>query len=328
MKKIIKRLSGFTIIELAVTSAIIVILAGALLLVVNPPELLRQSRDNQRITDLSNLSLYMSGLQGASLGTSSTVYVSIPDPAAISPAGNQCGSLGLPALPSGWTYHCAGPAYYQNTDGTGWIPVNLTGSSFGTLPVDPTGSAASGLYYTYTTNGTSNFDLTSSVESKKYGRGGSNDKTSSDGGKYADLYETGPSLALSPFDYAGGAGYVGGVSYNFSGFLPPIEDDDSGVYHLGRTLPIKFSLTDKNSNYVTSAVAHLVVTKVQDGIVGTTPVILATSTNDNGDLFRVSGSQYIYNLDTGQFTAGTWQIKAAIDNGSNYTVQVSFNSHD
>jgi type II secretory pathway pseudopilin PulG len=330
VKKIIKYISGFTIIELAVTSAVIIILAGVLILVVNPVELVKQSRDNQRLTSLSNLSLYMAGLQGG-LGSASTTYVSIPDPAANSSAGNQCQSLGLPALPSGWAYHCAGPSYYENTDGTGWIPANLTGSSFGTLPADPSNSGASGLYYTYTTDGATNFEFTAGVESKKYSEGGSDDKVASDAGKYADLYEIGPSLALTPIDYAGGAGYTGiptPPSYNFSGFEPPIQNDGSGVYHLGRTLPVKFSLTDTNGNPVTSAVTQLVVTKIQDGIVGTTPVTLATSTNDTGNLFRVSGTKYIYNLDTGQFTAGTWQIKAAIDNGSNHTVQVSFNSHD
>ncbi len=115
------------------------------------------------------------------------------------------------------------------------------------------------------------------------------------------------------------------VGYHFGGFLPPIKTDGSGIYNLGRTLPIKFQLTDASGNFVSTAVAQLVVTQVQSGIVGTIPVTLATSTNDTGNLFRYdsSGNQYIYNFDTGQLTGGTWQIKVVLDDGNSYAVLIS-----
>ena len=46
------------------------------------------------------------------MGTSSVIYVSIPDPAATSTAGDQCQGLGLPAAPTGYTYQCATSSTY------------------------------------------------------------------------------------------------------------------------------------------------------------------------------------------------------------------------
>lgn len=113
------------------------------------------------------------------------------------------------------------------------------------------------------------------------------------------------------------------IGYHFGGFLPPVEADGSGIYKLGRTLPIKFKLADTNGNLVSTAVAHLVVTNVQNGIVGTNPVDLATSTKDTGNFFRYADSQYIYNFDTSQLTTGTWQLQAVLDDGNNYNVLIS-----
>ena len=44
---------GFTLIELLIVIAIIAILAVVVVLVLNPAELLRQSRDSQRLSDIS-----------------------------------------------------------------------------------------------------------------------------------------------------------------------------------------------------------------------------------------------------------------------------------
>lgn len=114
------------------------------------------------------------------------------------------------------------------------------------------------------------------------------------------------------------------VIYNFSGFLSPIKSDGSGLYNLGRTLPIKFTLTDTDNNPITSATAHLVITNVQNGIIGTDPINLDTTVNDTGSYFRVSDNQYIYNLATSQLTSGTWQLKVLLDDGRSYAVLVSF----
>jgi prepilin-type N-terminal cleavage/methylation domain-containing protein len=206
-----KSRKAFTLIELLVVIAIIAILAVVVILTLNPVELLRQSRDSNRVSDMSTLSsalgLYSEDQSSAtnfSLGSSSIVYVSIPDPSATSTSGTNCASLGLPTLPSSYFYHCAASSTYRNVNGTGWIPVNLsnisTGSPLGSLPVDPANNSSSRLYYTYDTNGTT-YEVTSVMESQKYGVGGSNDVISSDGGPLASVYEKGSKLGLEPLDY-------------------------------------------------------------------------------------------------------------------------------
>ena len=157
-----KRKSGFTLIELLVVIAIIAILSVVVVLTLNPAEMLRRGRDSNRLSDLATFQSAMNiytedrAILGSSLGlgTSSVIYVSIPDPTAATAAGSDCSSLGFPA---GGTYHCAGPSYFRKTDGTGWVPVNLagvtTGVPLGQLPVDPTDASSSGEYYEYTTDG-------------------------------------------------------------------------------------------------------------------------------------------------------------------------------
>jgi len=89
---------SFTLIELLVVIAILAILTVAVVLVLNPMEFIRQSRDSARLTDLSTLNkaLVLYQVDGkTSFGSSSVVYVSIPD------STSTCGNLGLPLLPSG-----------------------------------------------------------------------------------------------------------------------------------------------------------------------------------------------------------------------------------
>src|ERR1700719_2922177 len=92
-----KSKKGFTLIELLVVIAIIAILSVVVVLTLNPAELLRQSRDSNRLSDLDTLnhalSIYNADQStGANfnMGSSSVIYVSIPDPTATSTAGDQC----------------------------------------------------------------------------------------------------------------------------------------------------------------------------------------------------------------------------------------------
>lgn len=226
---------GFTLIELLVVIAIIAILAVVVVLVLNPGQLLAQSRDANRVSDLATLTSAMGvyitdqSMVGLSLGSSSVAYPSLPDPTATTTAGSNCGTLGLPSLSGGWNYQCAGPNYYRSTNDTGWIPINFqnisSGAPFGSLPVDPTNQTSSGLYYTYETNG-SQYEFTAGMESKKYQQGGSNDVVSTDGGQYNDLYEKGTNLALAPIDFY--ANSTGGVPTNgLVGYWPLNEGSGS-----------------------------------------------------------------------------------------------------
>lgn len=203
--------NGFTLIELLVVIAIIATLAVVVVLTLNPAELLRQSRDANRISDMATLSLAIglyntdqSEVSSYSLGTANTVYPSVYDPAATTTAGTNCSTMGLPTMPSTYFWHCAASSTYRNASSNGWIPINFqaisAGSPFGSLPVDPTNNTSSRLYYTYTTNGTQ-FEVTAPMQSTKYQLGGSNDQITGDGASLATVYAKGSNPTLEPLDY-------------------------------------------------------------------------------------------------------------------------------
>ncbi|HTR35821.1 MAG TPA: LamG-like jellyroll fold domain-containing protein [Bryobacteraceae bacterium] len=222
---------GFTLIELLIVIAVLAILAVVVILILDAPNLLQRARDTNRLSDLSTLNetLNIYEAQGGDLfGSPNIVYVSIPDPAATSTAGDECQGLGMLTLPAGWTYHCAATSTYRATDGTGWVPVNFSSLSSGSpiekLPVDPVNTTLSRDYYTYvTSNG--QWELTEAMEDSQYQLGGSKDLVSTDGGHLASLHELGNNLALEPLDYGDPSlvGYwtfdegTGSVAYDYSG---------------------------------------------------------------------------------------------------------------
>jgi prepilin-type N-terminal cleavage/methylation domain-containing protein len=194
---------GFTLIELLVVIAIIAILSVVVILTLNPADLLRQSRDTNRLSDLATintaLGLFQTDINASALGTASTTYLSIPDPSATSSAGDQCQGLGFPALPTGSSYHCASSSTYRNTDGMGWIPANFklisSGNPFATLPVDPTNTTSGNFYYAYTPGATT-WELDTQMEASK--NTGTNSVSSNDGGNAKKMYELGTNLTLTP----------------------------------------------------------------------------------------------------------------------------------
>ena len=227
--------AGFTLIELLVVIAILAILFIVVLLVLNPAQLLMQARDSNRIQDLATLSdalgIYSedAAVNGTpSLGAANTVYPSLGDTSATSTAGDQCQGLSLISLPGTYAYQCASPSNYRSVNGTGWVPVNFGSVSIGSpisqLPVDPTDSSSSRLYYTYATNG-SQYELTAAMESAKYQLGGSNDVISNDGATLATVYAKGTKLGLEPLDYGDPTlvGYwtfdegTNSIAYDYSG---------------------------------------------------------------------------------------------------------------
>jgi hypothetical protein len=179
-----------------VVIGIVAVISVVVVLTLNPAQLLRQARDSNRLSDLNTLtkavSLYETDQPGGSLGTASTTYFSIVDPAATSTQGTDCANTGL-TPPSGWAYRCAASSSLRKTDGTGWVPVNFDQMSFkalAALPVDPTNTTSSGLYYSYTPGGS--FALTATLESDKY----LTTKAKEDGGYDPGRLEMGSNLAL------------------------------------------------------------------------------------------------------------------------------------
>ena len=185
---------GFTLVELLIVIAILAILAAAVVIVINPGEMLVQARDSQRVTDLQSvrkaIDLFIIDNSGTSLGTTQRVYISIPDTA------SNCPNLtsSLPILPTGWAYVCATSANVRNTDSTGWIPLNLSlikgGSPISSLPIDPVNDAVSGKYYTYVMGGS--YELTALMEAQK------TNASVSDGGSLPGVFETGTNITLTP----------------------------------------------------------------------------------------------------------------------------------
>ncbi len=183
---------AFTLIELLIVIGILAVLATTVLLVINPAQMVKQSRDANRITEITSINqallLYQSFGGSTNMGTHGDVYVSIPSAQA------NCSDLGLPALSSG-SYHCSTSGNYRNIDGTGWIPVNLSsvqssaGTLFSNLPIDPVNTVANGLYYTYIPG---SWALSATLESDKYLAS----NAVADGGRSSTRFETGNDLSL------------------------------------------------------------------------------------------------------------------------------------
>ncbi|OGY58075.1 MAG: hypothetical protein A3E61_02305 [Candidatus Colwellbacteria bacterium RIFCSPHIGHO2_12_FULL_43_12] len=171
---------GFTLIELLIVIGILAILASATVLILNPAQILQESRDTQRLNDLgtinSAIALY--------LATNTTPTFTTAWRCTLSPV----------AAP------CAGAIANQIRllDGTGWVAINLgTTSGLSTLPMDPNGTQTAALHYSASTNDAAKtWELTAQMESVRYSNTGGADKESTDGGSSADCYEVGTNLVL------------------------------------------------------------------------------------------------------------------------------------
>jgi hypothetical protein len=115
------------------------------------------------------------------------------------------------------------------------------------------------------------------------------------------------------------------VTYNFIGFLDPINSGGSSIFKLGSTVPIKYQLTDCNGVAITTAGGTLAVFKITDAVLGTElEVSVDSSGSANTDnLFRYGSPNYIYNLGTKPYSLGTYWLQATLDDGTVHTVNIS-----
>ncbi|MBI4812422.1 prepilin-type N-terminal cleavage/methylation domain-containing protein [Candidatus Falkowbacteria bacterium] len=217
---------GFTLLELLIVIAIIAILSVILILVLNPAETLKKSRDVQRMSDLNTLKTAI----GLILTSSSTPYLSAGNSTCLSGSGstgviyyssneadvNCAGSNPNEGTDTGATF-AADPCKTGTTptlvDGTGWLPVVfswlLGGSPISNLPLDPinttinTTPTNADLVYRYAcqSSGATGkpsyvFELNAILESDAFKPSGDDDKSAKDGGDNAAYYEVGTSLRL------------------------------------------------------------------------------------------------------------------------------------
>jgi len=197
---------GFTLVELLIVIAILAALAAAVVVVINPMEMLRQGRDSTRMREIGTLHRAISMLRidtpAASLGSSNTIHVSIPD------TSTTCDNLGLPPPPPNWSYRCVTAENLRNINGTGWIPVDFTsmfqGSPLASLPIDPVNTVDSGAFYVFVTDGRT-WTLASLMESERHAP-----SAARDGGTDAARFEAGTNLSL----WTSASGLVGYWSFD------------------------------------------------------------------------------------------------------------------
>jgi prepilin-type N-terminal cleavage/methylation domain-containing protein len=194
---------GFTLIELLVVIGILAILMTVTIIALNPAELLKQSRDASRVSDLAALraalNLYVSTVASPDMNAADTdADCYLPTAGGdcyLSQSSGTCDTAGR----SSSTVEVIDAD--TTIDGTGWVPVNFTaisgGSPLHALPVDPINNAA--YYYTYSCNNTDyTYELTADLESTRYSKNGSTDleSNSQDGGNMDNIYEVGTEPGL------------------------------------------------------------------------------------------------------------------------------------
>ena len=223
--------AGFTLLELLIVIAIISILSVILILVLNPAESLKKSRDTQRLSDLNTMKtaigIYLSTVNPVDLDAAIASHcftVPVNANALISYSAQIADVACTPNVAEGTdvtssgtfstTDFCryVGATGATATDGTGWIPVNFGnisgGSPISSLPLDPTNTVATAttpvstdLVYRYSCQNlaaggkpSSVFEIDSQLESDAFTV--TNDLRANDGGDNAGYYEVGTSVKL------------------------------------------------------------------------------------------------------------------------------------
>lgn len=107
------------------------------------------------------------------------------------------------------------------------------------------------------------------------------------------------------------------VSYSWSDVLQPVIADDSSLFKLGRTIPVKFELRGESAG-ITDAEAGIHISKVSQSVVGTEEEAPLAVEATEGNLFRydpVEG-QYVSNLSTRDLTEGTYRLRVDLGDGA------------
>ena len=205
-----KKMKGFTLIELLIVIGILAILATTVVLVLNPAQILAETRDTQRISDIgavnNAIGLYLATVanptfgsgatEGAATGCGTQTWRSSgagATIAAIADANNPFTSGSGPAAGVVTSEPTIG---FRDVDGTGWASAGFTttpgsttgfnaisgGSPLGSLPSDPSANTAAavaslsvtGRFYAFQcgiSNGALQYEINANMESVKFSGG-------------------------------------------------------------------------------------------------------------------------------------------------------------
>ncbi len=216
--------NGFTLLELLIVIAIMAILTVVIFLVINPSEILKKSRDSQRISDLATLKKAIGvyqvnnmnpkiaginnyGCRGTIADTTwqptDYIYYSYPNDGVGTPITSK--TLDGITFTTGGAYQVPTMSL-SSIDGIGWLPVNFAsifgGSPISNLPVDPVNKItdpanpnSTDLVYRYVcSEKTLRYEIDATLESKAYTI--DNNLMSKDGGNNDSYYEAGTDLSL------------------------------------------------------------------------------------------------------------------------------------
>ena len=177
---------GFTLVELLIVVAILAVLSTATVLILDPANILRETRDAQRLNDM------------ASVSSAISLYLATADVPAFTTVSNctidsNGATAGTPDYDGGTCTVTAERA----VGATGWVNVLLAdtsgGSPLSVLPMDPQNTVTN--YYVFKTNSaTTKFELNANMESTKYAA--LYEPTAKDGGDNTAVYEVGTNLTL------------------------------------------------------------------------------------------------------------------------------------
>ena len=199
-----KQTKGFTLIELLVVIGIVAILSAVVILTLNPAELLKQSRDSNRLSDMatlkSALSLYLADVVTPVLASSTRggyggCYVSNGNlPGTANPVTNGSTTTAGCGLFAAGAYVSTTIANLRGVNGSGWIPADMTtissGAPVGSLPVDPSNTGP--LFYAYRADTALTFEVNvAAMESTKFAS-----SSEQDGGNRSGSYEVGTDPGL------------------------------------------------------------------------------------------------------------------------------------
>jgi hypothetical protein len=109
------------------------------------------------------------------------------------------------------------------------------------------------------------------------------------------------------------------VDYHFSGFLAPLQPNMT--YAAGKTIPIKFQLTDFNSAYITSLSA---VTSLQ--VLNGSGTDVLAGAGKAGLRYDPTANQFMYNWQTKGLAAGTYTVTLALNDGTTHALTLTLSS--